>query len=146
MDSTKRIRELLEDLFAGGALKDCFVIDIVQGKSHNWTIYFDSDSGVSFEKCTQVSRFLERAIDAQNILPADYTLDVSSPGVDRPLLFWRQYPRHKGRILKVTLKDGSSVEGRLAEVEMDSLTLKVDDQQVLIAFAEIEKSFVQISF
>ena len=138
---------LLEDLFAGGSLGDCFVIDIVQNRARAWTVYFDSDSGVTFEKCTQVSRYLEKTIDEQGFLPGDYILDVSSPGVDRPLMFWRQYPRHKGRILRVALIDGVTVEGRLTEVEVDAISIQTENEKTVnIPFAEIEKSFVQISF
>ena len=138
---------LLEDLFAGGSLGDCFVIDIVQNQPRAWTVYFDSDSGVTFEKCTLVSRYLEKTIDEQGFLAGDYILDVSSPGVDRPLMFWRQYPRHKGRILRVALKDGVTVEGRLTEVEVDAISIQTEDEKTVnIPFAEIEKSFVQISF
>jgi ribosome maturation factor RimP len=110
MDITKRITTLLEVLFSQGSLSDCFIVDIVR-KGRSVTVFFDSDSGVTFEKCTQVSRYLEKHIDDAHLLAENYVLDVSSPGVDRPLKFWRQYPRHLNRRLLVKLKDGSSMEG-----------------------------------
>lgn len=147
MNITQRIRTILEDLFAGGPLSDCFIIDITQKGPRNVTVFIDSDSGVTFEKCTQVSRHLEKYMDEERIFGGDYVLDVSSPGVDRPLMLWRQYPRHKGRSLIVTLKDGTTHEGQLTEVGMESISLQKEKAQTLnIPFSEIEKSLVQIRF
>ncbi len=147
MNITQRIRTLLQDLFAGGPLSDCFVIDIAQNGSRAYTVYIDSDTGVTFEKCTQVSRYLEKHLDEAGVLGGDYVLDVSSPGVDRPLMLWRQYPRHTGRHLIVTLKDGGKHEGQLTEVGMETISLQIDKAQILnIPFSEIEKSLVQIRF
>jgi ribosome maturation factor RimP len=147
MKNTERIRLLLEELFSEGPLSDCFVIDVVQSSPRTLTIFFDSDSGVTFEKCTQVSRFLEKRIDEAHLLEENYVLDVSSPGVDRPLMLWRQYPRHQGRYLRVSRKDGSAVEGKLERVDLEDIILHPDDDEaVTIPFSEIEKSFVLIRF
>lgn len=147
MDSTRRIRTILEEYFTKGPLADCFVIDVVQNGPRAVTVYFDADQGVTFDKCTQVSRYLEKRMDEEQILSGDYVLDVSSPGVDRPLILWRQYPRHKGRNLEVTLKNGVQLEGKLTDVEMDSITLLTSKHEtVIVPFQDIEKSFVQISF
>lgn len=147
MDSTRPIRSILEDYFAGGPLSDCFVIDIVQNGPKAITVYFDSDSGVTLDKCTQVSRYLEKRVDEEKLLAGDYVLDVSSPGVDRPLKLWRQYPRHKGRNLHVIMKDGSQLDGKLMELGIDEILLQTEKKEIMhVPFFEIEKSFVQISF
>lgn len=146
MESTKRISKYLDELFSEGSLADCFVIDIVQHGSKGITVYFDSDSGVSFEKCTQVSRYLEKRMDEDKVLNGDYVLDVSSPGVDRPLKYWRQYPRHIGRDLLVTMKDGQTIEGKLTSLGIDEVILVSEGEELRIPFAEIEKAFVQIRF
>ena len=147
MEASKRIRALLNDLFASGALADCYVIDVEQHGSQSLTIYIDSDSGVTFDKCTQVSRYLEKHLEEEGMVSGDYVLDVSSPGVDRPLVLWRQYPKHKGRVLLVTLKDGNVVEGKLTEVNMDSLLFETEKTQTVeIPFSDIDKSIVQIRF
>ena len=147
MDIKKRIGEYLDEFFASGPLSDCFLIDVVQNRPKSITVYFDSETGVTFEKCAQVSRYLEKRMDEAHLLGGDYVLDVSSPGVDRPLLFWRQYPRHKGRRVIVTLKDGSERKGVLTEVGWEGISLETEKKESLvIPFSEIEKSFVQISF
>ena len=147
MEASKRIRALLNDLFASGTLADCYVIDVEQHGSQSLTIYIDSDSGVTFDKCTQVSRYLEKHLEEEGLVSGDYVLDVSSPGVERPLMLWRQYPKHKGRDLLVTLKDGNVVEGKLTEVNMDSLLFETEKTQTVeIPFSDIDKSIVQIRF
>lgn len=147
MNNTQRIRSLLEDLFAGGPLSDCFVIDVTQKGTRSVTVFIDSDTGVTFDKCTQVSRYLEKHMDEEKMYGGDYVLDVSSPGAERPLVLWRQYPRHKGRNLMVTLKDGTTSEGTLTEVGLESITLQPEKAETLnIPFSEIDKSLVQIRF
>lgn len=147
MNNTQRIRSLLEDLFAGGPLSDCFVIDVTQKGTRSVTVFIDSDTGVTFDKCTQVSRYLEKQMDEEKMYGGDYVLDVSSPGAERPLVLWRQYPRHKGRSLIVTLKDGTTSEGTLTEVGLESITLQPEKTEALsIPFSEIETSLVQIRF
>ena len=147
MEASKRIRALLNDLFASGTLADCYVIDVEQHGSQSLTIYIDSDSGVTLDKCTQVSRYLEKHLEEEGLVSGDYVLDVSSPGVERPLMLWRQYPKHKGRDLLVTLKDGNVVEGKLTEVNMDSLLFETEKTQTVeIPFSDIDKSIVQIRF
>ena len=147
MEISHFIEEALGKLFAREPLADCFVVEIVTNGRRGVTVYFDSDSGVTLEKCTQVSRFLEKQLDEQGFQDGAYVLDVSSPGVDRPLTLWRQYPRHKGRTLAVVLKEGSTVEGRLADVGMDTITLETSGSRIHdIPFDEISESFVQISF
>ena len=147
MEISKRIRALLDDLFARGPLADCYVLDIAQGAKGSVTVYIDSDSGVTFEKCTQVSRYLEKHLDEEQFMGGEYTLDVSSPGAERPLMLWRQYPKHKGRRLLVTLKDGERLEGRLEEVGLEGIELQITKATSKhIPFSEIENSIVQISF
>jgi ribosome maturation factor RimP len=147
MEITHFIHEALDELFADGPLADCFVVEIVQGGRRGVTVFFDSDSGVSLDKCRQVSRFLESRLDEQQFHNGEYVLDVSSPGVDRPLTQWRQYPRHKGRKLLVVLKEEGQIEGKLTDVGLESIMLEVNTSEIVdIPFEDISESFVQISF
>ena len=147
MEISQIIHETLGQLFSDGELSDCFVVDVVQNGRKGITVYFDSDSGVTFEKCTKVSRFLEQHLDGINWQGGDYVLDVSSPGIDRPLKLWRQYPRQIGRTLKVRLNDGTEQEGKLREVGMDAITLETGKTMTMeIPFSDMAESFVQISF
>lgn len=148
METAHFIREALEELFTGdGPLSDCFVVDIVPKGHKGITVYFDSDSGVTLEKCSQVSRYLEKRLDERQYQGGDYVLDVSSPGIDRPLMQWRQYPRQKGRSLLVRKTDGTQIEGILTDVGMDAISLQTEKTTTVdIPFTEIAESFVQITF
>jgi len=147
MEITHFIQEALDVLFAEGPLADCFVVEIVPSGRRGVTVFFDSDSGVTLEKCTKVSRFLEQRLDEQEFQGGEYVLDVSSPGVDRPLTLWRQYPRHKGRNLTVVMKEGANIEGKLTDVGVENIMLETAKSGTLdIPFSDISESFVQISF
>jgi len=114
----------------------------------------DGDSGVSVDDCANISRQLNEAFDGSG-LPDDYSLEVTTPGVDQPLKLIRQYPKHTGRSLKIILKDGQTIRGKLLGVDKDVLKLEreasrknmpANELQTEIVFQEIEKTFVQISF
>lgn len=146
MESTQQVHDIVEDIFKGGVLADCFVVEIVKN-GRSVKVFFDSDSGVTLEKCTLLSRQLEKRMEEAGLFGGDYVLEVSSPGVERPLKLWRQYPRQKGRTLEVTRIDGTAITGKLSDVGMDTILLEVaKDRTEEIPFTEIEKSIVQISF
>ena len=154
----ERITHMLEEMFAASEdFTDCFVVDVNQSNT-KLDIYVDADSGMTFRKCQRISRFVEAYLDEEQPLGEKYTLNVSSPGVDRPLKFHRQYVKNEGRTLEVTRTDGEKVTGQLIGVTDTGITLegkvrvkegkrkKTVVQQTEIAFADIKKSIVKISF
>ena len=114
----------------------------------------DSDEGISFSTCRQLSRFLEEKIESEDLLGPKYTLDVSSPGATRPLQFERQYPKHVGRSLKVTKEDGTEIEGVLIEVTESVIKLEkttkvkkeITKEEFEIPFTDIKESIVLLKF
>jgi len=92
-----QLTKLLEEKFQEEEFADCFIIEIKSLQNKRVEIYVDSDSGITFKKCQQLSRHLEAEIDEKGWLGEKYTLEVSSPGITRPLIFHRQYPRNIGR-------------------------------------------------
>lgn len=153
-----KIYDLLEEKFAEEDFTDCFLIELKLHANNKLEIFLDSDTGITFDRCRKISRYLESYLDESGWLGERYTLEVSSPGVSRPLQLLRQYPKHIGRKLKVKLKDGSELEGTLTDVGEDQITLerKVVERQgkrkkhlkinTEIPFEDIEGSLVQISF
>jgi ribosome maturation factor RimP len=84
----------------------------------------DQLGGVSFDAIETASRAVSQAIDASTVMgEAPYTLEVSSPGIGRPLTQRRHWLRARRRTVKATLADGSTVEGRLTDVNDDGLVL-----------------------
>ena len=154
----EKIKEILEKKLEEPGFADCFIIEILLKGDQRLEIYLDSDSGISFDQCQQISRYLEGHLDQEQWLGEKYTLEVSSPGVQRPLIFPRQYPKHVGRKLEVKTRAGEKLEGRLSSVNDEHIALvwkerikegkkkKNIEMQREIPFAEIEKAIVKISF
>ena len=121
-------------------------------------VIIDRDEGVTFEICRKLSRYLESHIEEEALLGPKYTIEVSSPGVDRPLQRPRQYPKHIGRKLEVKTQAGDKLEGRLEEVTATGIVLyykerrkegkrKVTEEfHTPIAFQDIAQAKVKISF
>lgn len=160
MELTDRINQLLEEKFsADEAFLDCFVVEIELKPSNKLYVFLDSDSGMTFEKCQKLSRYLEGYIDAGGWLGDKYVLEVSSPGISRPLKFQRQYVKNIGRKMEIVLSsDKSKVSGTLHGVNDDQIILvneiierdgkkKMKKQvETSIAFDNIEKAIVKIEF
>lgn len=126
---TEEIENLLNEKFQEEGFLDCFLIEIVQ-KGKKTEVFIDSDSGMDFGKCHAISRYLEAVIDEKAWFGLDYILEVSSPGLDRPLKFPRQYKKNIGRKMKLITLTGEKMEGILKEA---------DDNGVLLFWEEILK-------
>ena len=135
-----------------------FLVDVDwRSSSNRLVVYLDADEGVTLEACRSISRSLERALDAEGLLGEEYALDVSSPGLDRPLTSLRQYKKNKGRLLNIILKEGPAIKGRLSEVNEESIMVEPQvrkgkqkafswGQKQEITFNQIEKTFVEVRF
>jgi len=152
MDETK-IRKVVEQKLVEDDYKDCYLVDIEYNQAKNHlTVYLDSDSRMTLSKCQAFSRHIESYLDESLVLGEKYELDVSSPGVGRPLKLKRQYQNNVGRELKVTLDDESRMKGELVKVTEDRITLKVSkgkkqpDGEIEIPFEKIKTALVQIKF
>lgn len=115
----------------------------------------DSDAGISIDECAEISRKLDDMIEAEELIPNAYTLEISSPGVDYPLAFPRQFQKNIGRTLKVILKDGIEKRGELIAVSDEGFIVKEElkkkkkDQvpaELIFAYGDIAKAEVQIKF
>lgn len=159
MDLMEQLTRLLEEKYATDeAFADCFTVEIELKSGNRLSVFADSDSGMSFEKCQKLSRYLEGFLDANNWLGDQYVLEVSSPGVSRPLKFVRQYVRNIGRNVVVTLLDKSQQTGVLKAVGDQHITLaqvvvekegkkkKEVPVETPILFENIEKTIVKIAF
>lgn len=105
-------------------------------------VFIDAESGITTDLCADVSREISTAIDQANILPGQYRLEVSSPGIDRPLRFPWQYRKHQGRRVHVRYREAEqerSVDGTLASVQEDAIVVQVKNvaEPVLVKFDTI---------
>ena len=135
-----------------------FVVEVKvsrQGPKKALHILIDADGGVNIDGCAKVSRAVSEEIEAKNLIDEAYILEVSSPGVDYPLSSRRQYEKNIGRTLSVQLENGETKEGQLTAVIQTGIVLKVKvkekgkkaaEEEVGVAFDQIKKSTVMISF
>ena len=133
MDDNVRITELLQPYLKDDRL---YIVDIQvvgrQGGRLKVTILLDSDTGITIDECADISRRLGGQLDEMNFFgESPFTLEVSSPGVDFPLGFPRQYRRNTGRQLLVALADGTTERGLLENA---------DDAQILLNIVPEKRS------
>ena len=154
----EKINHLLAEKFQEEDFKDFFLVGIELHKNNKLDVFVDSDSGLALDKCRQISRYLEGYLDEEKWLGEKYTLEVSSPGLTRPLKLKRQYKKNIGRSLEITLSDGSVKTAELKEVNEQGI--KVEEWVVVkegkkkkkmmvesdLLFENIKKALVVISF
>ncbi|OGU35958.1 MAG: hypothetical protein A2315_15270 [Ignavibacteria bacterium RIFOXYB2_FULL_35_12] len=124
---------------------------ILRGTEHNRVIevYFDGEKDVSADDCALVSREIESHLNDLLVKHPDFRLDVSSPGIDRPLKFLKQYQKHVNRKFDISYRSGEEIKklsGKLAAIEGDHLTFISNNKEVIINFNNIVKANVIVSF
>ncbi len=132
--------------------KGFFLIDLViRGTSSKKVIevFIDGASDVTAEDCANLSREIDAELETLPDMGSDYRLDVSSPGVDKPLKFLKQFPKHVNRKFDVSYKSGDETKtltGRLLRVDGEDLIFSSNNNEVKINFNNIKKAKVIISF
>jgi ribosome maturation factor RimP len=120
------------------------------GRRRLLRVIVDSDHGVSLDDAAAVSRDLSAALDQAAVMgDFPYTLEVSSPGVDRPLTEHRHWRRAVGRLVTVAVTDSGSsgpVSGRICAADADGVTLDVDGARRHFAYAVLGPGAVQVEF
>lgn len=102
-----------------------FLVEVKIKPTNNVKVFLDGDTGISIEKCIVYNRALYRKLEETALFPDnDFSLEVSSPGLDEPLKLFRQYRKNIGRPVEVLLKDGVKVEGKLLEVEDSAIIVE----------------------
>jgi ribosome maturation factor RimP len=136
--------------------EDLFLVDFIEkgnSRAGKLVILFDGDNGVTIDQCASISRRLSRFMDENIELERPLTLEVSSAGLEHPILMLRQYQKNIGKNIKTTLKSGEEVEGKLLEATEKEVAIEVlkDKKKKLtevvrIDFLDINKTIVLISF
>ncbi len=130
-----------------------FLVDIIfRGNPNNKIIeiFIDGEKNVDADDCAKVSREIEEQIEKLGLISVSYRLEVSSPGVDRPLKYLKQYFKHINRKFEVSYKENNETRkfnGKLISVENDKLKFLHDNKNtIIINFNNIIKAKVLISF
>ena len=132
-----------------------FLVEVKINPTNNIKVFLDADTGVSIDKCVKYNRALYKLVEESGIFPdGNFSLEVSSPGLDEPLKLIRQYIKNTGRNVEVLLQDGSKVEGKLmavtdAAIQVEEVKGKNKKQEVLehtIRIDNIKTTKIQIQF
>ena len=146
-----QISELLTPavLEAGFYLED---IHIATPGSHRiLTCIVDGDSSLNLDQVTSVSRVISELLDEAPFMgETPFTLEVTSPGVDRPLTLPRHFAKNHDRLLKVIRNDGTEVTGRITSHTDESVTLTVttkkESHDEIVALVDIKRALVEVEF
>ena len=145
------VQKLLQPLLTD----DIFLVEIKIKPINNIKIFLDADSGLGIEKCIKINRALYKVMEEMGIYPdGDFSLEVSSPGIDEPLKMHRQYLKNIGREIEITLNDDSKNTGKLISANDNQLEIEFTEgknkkavlKQLAIAFTDIKQGKVQIKF
>ena len=119
---------------------------LAQGKDSVLRIFIETDleSGISVDDCAKVSRQASSILDVEDPITGEYNLEVSSPGLDRPLFNLSQYEKYIGSIISLRLRvpfDGRrKFKGQLTALENDDVVIRVDQEEYLLPIDLIEKA------
>jgi ribosome maturation factor RimP len=147
-DQTRdRLAEVLTEPLAGNGL-DIEAIELTPaGRRRLLRVAVDKDGGVTMDDIADATKEVSRLLDDSDVMGEQpYTLEVTSPGIDRPLTLPRHWRRNQDRLVKVTTTDGGTVTGRVRASDEHSVTLDVDGHQQELAYADVAKAKIQIEF
>ena len=112
-------------------------------------LYIDNETGINSDDCTLVSKEIDNLIEKENLIESNFRLDVSSPGVDRPLKYLVQYKKHLNRKFEMQYMLGEEVRhftGTLVNIVDDHLFFQNKQEELKVNFEDVKKAKVLISF
>jgi len=147
------IEALVQKLIEG--VEDIFLVSVRIKPINNIKVFLDSDIGVNIDKCARLNRAMYKVIEEEAWYPeGNFSLEVSSPGVDEPLRLPRQYKKNVGRNVEVTFLDDTKVEGKMMEANEEGIVVEYTEgknkKAVVhtkeIAYSNMKQTIVQVSF
>ena len=120
MINAASVREYLEEELAR---RNLFLVEVSVRPANKISVFIDSIKGITLEECMSISRFLESKLDRNT---EDFELEVSSPGLDKPLKLPVQFEKNIGRIIDIVKSDGIKITGRLLAISSGSIRLETE--------------------
>ena len=155
MDIEKRVTELVNEKIAAEGRTDLFLVDVKMHSNGKLIVLVDGDKGIGIADCAAISRHVGFHLEEENVLDTAYNLEVSSPGIDAPLVLPRQYVKNVGRNLAIKMADGSKKEGKLTGMTEDAVIIeeiskqkgnKAEAIESVVPLTQITETKVLISF
>jgi ribosome maturation factor RimP len=117
------------------------------GKRRLLRVAVDKDGGVTLDDIAEATKEVSRLLDDSDVMgEQSYTLEVTSPGTDRPLTLPRHWRRNEGRLVKVTRTDGTTLVGRVGSSDDEGVSLDVDGTPQQLGYDTVAKAKVEIEF
>jgi ribosome maturation factor RimP len=143
----RRLAELIRPVASAAGMDLESVRVTMAGRRRLLRVVVDSDHGVSLDDAADVSREVSAALDATDVMgDVPYTLEVSSPGVDRPLTEPRHWRRAAGRLVRVKTGTAGTVQGRVVAADTDGVTLDVEGAARRFGYGDLGAGAVQVEF
>lgn len=102
-----------------------FLVEVKIKPTNNVKVFLDGDEGIPIGKCAEYNRALYKLLEESTLFPSDdFSLEVSSPGLDEPLKLERQYVKNIGREVEILTKEGTKVEGKLISADGNVVTVE----------------------
>ena len=141
------LKDQIFELVAPLVEKAGLVLEDVQvqtpGKNRFVTIMVDSETGLNLDQVTDISRSVSETMDKAPFMgDTPYTLEVTTPGVDRPLTAPRHFRKNVDRLVKITKNDGTQIKGRIGSADDEAVTL----DKATINYSEIKRAIIEIEF
>lgn len=132
-----------------------FLVEVRIKPTNNIKVFIDADEGMMLSTLIDYNRKLYKDLEESNLFPnGDFSLEVSSPGLDEPLKLQRQYKKNTGRYVHITKNDASVVEGKLLETNADGVLVETETgkgkkkeiKQETVLFTDIKTTKIQVKF
>ena len=138
------LQALIEPILSEGGMELVELTSHPHGRQHVLRLLVDNVGGMTIQQCAKVNRLISQALDAAQLMEGSYVLEVSSPGLDRPLMTKRDFERALGETLRLELKleDGRSKElqGILLAVQQEAVVLQMSAGNVTVSFTDIRSA------
>jgi len=117
------------------------------GRRNLVRVFIDTESGITLDDIASATHLVSAVLDESDVMgDAPYTLEVTSPGIGRPLTLPRHWRRNIDRLVQVQLRDGDAFTGRVLEADDQRATLDVDGSKRAVVYPEVVKARVEIEF
>ena len=142
-----RVRAVIEPPLAGAGFDVEDVAVRAAGKRQLVQVVVDRDGGITLDDVADATRAISAALDDADPIASAYVLEVTSPGVDRPLTLPRHWRRNAGRLVVARLRDGAEVRGRIQAADDEGAEVLVEqDEQVRVTYADVAKATIEVEF
>ena len=142
-----RVRAVIEPALSGAGFDVEDVAVRAAGRRQLVQVVVDKDGGLTLDDVADATRAVSAALDEADPFQGAYVLEVTSPGVDRPLTLPRHWRRNAGRLVDARLKDGERVAGRIQSADDEGAEVLVtNDAQVRVAYADVAKATIEVEF